>query len=220
MAKLTGPLNSVEARGKLGGLVYNTWRGISYVRTKVTPETKPPGLREEMMAYTIAAARRWATLTDSERATWYDFSLAHVSPDWTGNDLRLTGYHWYVRINVRTRWHIGLWQDTPPDHVSICGPIYPWSRYDEPLIEVFWTAPESLPDYYYIVELWITGPLSAGRSATIKDAKFFDFRALSEVYCPIPYPLPGTYSIFTRPMTHQGMVGQFEKTVVTVPQPE
>ena len=32
MAKVINPLLSVEARGRMGGIVYNTWHGISYAK--------------------------------------------------------------------------------------------------------------------------------------------------------------------------------------------
>jgi len=38
MAKVTGPLFSLDARNKLGGsIVFSYWRGINYVRGLVTP---------------------------------------------------------------------------------------------------------------------------------------------------------------------------------------
>ena len=39
MAKLTGPLFSLDARGKLGGaLVASSWKGINYMRRLVIPQ--------------------------------------------------------------------------------------------------------------------------------------------------------------------------------------
>jgi hypothetical protein len=210
MAKLTQPLGSSEARGKVGGLVYNTWRGISYVRSKVTPEAKEPGLREAMMAYTIAAARRWADLSDAQRTAWYNFSLQHLEPDWTGNDKRLLGYHWYVRINVRTQWHFADWQDAPPDHPCRAGQALPYATAGADYFELSWTWNVPPADPWYYLEIWITPPLSAGRNATIKDARFLTYETLSTCYLFQGGLTPGTYTIFTRQITKQGMIGVFE----------
>ena len=41
MAKVKNPLLSLEARGALNGMVYNTWRGISYVKERESAKLGP-----------------------------------------------------------------------------------------------------------------------------------------------------------------------------------
>lgn len=61
MAKLTGPLMSFGARGKLGGsLVYSAWKGVSTVRQLVTPanpQTAAQTAQRDLMALVVSVWR-------------------------------------------------------------------------------------------------------------------------------------------------------------------
>lgn len=61
MAKVSGPLFSLDARGKLGGsIVYSSWRGINSVRRLVKP-ANPQSTEQSAIRDLISdASKAWA----------------------------------------------------------------------------------------------------------------------------------------------------------------
>jgi hypothetical protein len=57
--------------------------------------------QKAVRAKTKLCTLSWQSLTDAQRLTWHLYATQHLENDWTGNPIRLTGYNWYVRINVR-----------------------------------------------------------------------------------------------------------------------
>lgn len=73
MAKLTGPLMSFGARGKLGGsLVYSAWKGINTARQLVTPANPrtPAQIAQRGLLSVIVEAWRSTTITQAIRLGW------------------------------------------------------------------------------------------------------------------------------------------------------
>ncbi len=93
MAVVTWPLSSGEARGRVGGLIYNTWRGRSYVKAHAHYQTGLSPLQQTNQALAAIATAAWQSFTDQRRSAWADFANRHNTPDWTGNTRRLTGYN-------------------------------------------------------------------------------------------------------------------------------
>lgn len=71
MATVKGPLFSLDAAGQIGkALVYNTWKGRSYVREWVNP-TNPNDIAQTLQRGAFAALSTWWDgIADAERATW------------------------------------------------------------------------------------------------------------------------------------------------------
>lgn len=101
MAKVKNPLNSAEARGGISGLVYNTWRGISTVKVGTSPTGQGTAKRLLAQARLNNVSKLWQALTDAQRAAWNAYALAHLMPDWTGNNKRLTGFNWFCQCNIQ-----------------------------------------------------------------------------------------------------------------------
>lgn len=59
MAKVTLPLMSAEARGKVGGLIYNTWRGNSTVKIKKAPAQPRTARQLLIRAFATTCSRAW-----------------------------------------------------------------------------------------------------------------------------------------------------------------
>lgn len=91
MAKVLNPLMSNEARGKVNGLIYNTWRGISTVKTFKAPTKAKTPLQLAIMAKMTTISKAWGNLTNSQRSAWTVFADNHLRTDWTGNPIRMTG---------------------------------------------------------------------------------------------------------------------------------
>ena len=73
MAKLTGPLMSFGARGKLGGsLVYSAWKGINTARQLVTPANpRTPGqIAQRDLLSLIVVAWRSTAIAQAVRLGW------------------------------------------------------------------------------------------------------------------------------------------------------
>lgn len=99
MVKLVAPLHSTEARGSVGEVTYNTYRGRSYAKTRVGPSQQYSARQVAIRAFTAQATSLWQTMTSSQRSLWDRFAAEHPDQDWTGSPKRLTGYNWFVRIN-------------------------------------------------------------------------------------------------------------------------
>lgn len=73
MAKLTGPLMSFGARGKLGGsLVYSAWKGINTARQLVTPSNPrtPAQIAQRDLLALIVEAWRSTEVSQAVRTGW------------------------------------------------------------------------------------------------------------------------------------------------------
>lgn len=92
MAKLTGPLLSMGARGQIGKtLVTATWRGVAYARQHVVP-ANPRTTAQQTTRTTFAALRElWKLLPALARAPWEAYA--------TGR--KFTGMNAFVGENMR-----------------------------------------------------------------------------------------------------------------------
>lgn len=73
MAKVTGPLFSLDARGSVGrSIVYSIWKGVNYLRRHVVPQN--PNTDAQIVVRTIITdgSQKWAdsTITASDKALW------------------------------------------------------------------------------------------------------------------------------------------------------
>jgi hypothetical protein len=209
MAVVTQPLASAEARGSVGGLTYNTWRGRHTVKTRTAPAYSPGGAREAQKNIVQAAGQRWQTLTDEQRAAWTNYANLHPDVDWTGQPKRLAGYHWYVRIQTRLKLTGLAYIDEPPVTTCHCDISALRCETWEGSFDFIWTPYTSDGETHYYVELWLAGPFSAGRHPTLHDAK----RKLAWVLIDEEYVFhsltPGYYTGFARPIRDNGVAGPF-----------
>lgn len=73
MAKVTGPLFSLDARGSVGrSIVYSIWKGVNYLRRHVVPQN--PNTDDQIVVRTIITdgSQKWAdgTITASDKLLW------------------------------------------------------------------------------------------------------------------------------------------------------
>lgn len=95
MAKVRGPLHSMDLRGRMAdGVVFGDWKGIPWMRTFVMPSQPRTQRREQIWRIIPQITRAWADLTDEERAGWEAYSVQNkpLNPtlgrkgNWTGCD--------------------------------------------------------------------------------------------------------------------------------------
>lgn len=212
MAKVVGPLHSSEARGRMGGLVFNTFRGMATVKAKHAPAQ--PRSQKQLTARGIAVnlSRTWAA--SSNQAAWNAYAAAHTYLDGMGLTIRATGLNWYLALNSRLNALLIGSVDTPPV-VAAPGPIVglvPTPGAGE--ISAAWTGPTGADQR---IELWLDGPRSKGRQASIARARLNvqpEAAGSPEVITGLQ---PGRYTVFARSLSEDdGQVGPWASATCDV----
>lgn len=168
MPKVKNPLFSQEARGGIGGLVYNTWRGISYVKTNTSPTGQGTQKRLAAQARLTTVSKVWQTIGDVSRAAWAQYAIDHPVTSWTGAPLRLTGMNYFVMLNAQLDLMGGTPITTPP-----AIPI-PDATTGLTLLKtgtdlmVDWTLPTTTGKR---IICFLTGPHSKGVTAKVEQAQ-------------------------------------------------
>lgn len=113
MARVTGPLMSIDASGSLAGsIVFAKWRGRNYVRRHAVPSN--PRTPAQLAARAIIAflGAVWKDLAAELQATWEEGSKS----------LNISAFNEYIRLNARDwRDQIGPSQASPPARVKVPG---------------------------------------------------------------------------------------------------
>ena len=77
MARVTGPLFSMDASGTVGkAIVFSKWKGRSYVRRHAVPSNPRSGLQVGIRTVFGFVAAAWATLTDLLVSDWTEIGAA------------------------------------------------------------------------------------------------------------------------------------------------
>ncbi len=100
MAKVTGPLFSIDAAGKFGdSMVFAKWKGINYVR-RHTKATQPNTARQRNVRsrFTEAAAM-YQLLNGSDKAAWKTRAAGRP----------LTGYNLFMKYTCDTLKHMPMY---------------------------------------------------------------------------------------------------------------
>jgi len=207
MAKVVGPLNSSEARGRVGAYIYNTWRGQSYVKSTKLPKTEFSTDQIALRLLTANATIAWKAASDADRARWLDYANQHPDQDWTGKPQRITAYNWFVRANVRRQLLALPVSVLPPAHqlaFAISDISVIW---EDPYFLVNWGTPETYDPPTLYAEFYIVGPHSPGARPSVKMAKRRAAVEYDNGYWGWLVPELGYYTIYVRPVHSQGTVG-------------
>jgi len=214
MAKVIGPLNSTEARGAVGALIYNTWRGIATVKKFVSPAQPRTERQLAIRAYLTQYVREWAGLTSGQRDGWNDYAADHPYIDWTGQAKRITGANFYCALSVRME-DMGL---APPDTAPVASAPNPVADLavtgGSGQLSCAWTAYSGTDT---TVDIWLYGPHSVGRLGKLTKARH-------NVYTPgetspkvISGLTAGYYTIFARSVSEtNGLASAWVSDTATV----
>lgn len=163
MAKVVQPLMSLEARGKMGGLIYNVWRGMCTVKAFRSPVQPNSTQQLDMRKLMTDATRAWAALTAAQRTAWNAYAVDHLESDWTGVSKRLTGQNWFVRCYVMAKL-CGAAAITAAPTVSapasLVGAGFAYVAGPPKKVTLTWTSPVAPTSF---LQIWLTDALSAGR---------------------------------------------------------
>jgi len=91
MVKVINPLFSNSARGRVGGLVFQTGTYGAYVRGHVPQHKKPSAAQLQQNYFFGVAADAWRMLTDEQKEEWI------VKAYSTG----MTGYNLFIKENIQ-----------------------------------------------------------------------------------------------------------------------
>lgn len=194
-AKVVGPLFSSEARGRVGGLIFNTWRGVATVKAKVAPAQPRTSLQLAVRAIAVKLARLWAS--NANQGDWDTYAYNHPTTDGMGNSVRATGANWYVALNTRLLRVPLAAVETPPVVAAPAAAAAFVLTGGAGSLGATWTAMGST----LRCELWVDGPHSAGRKGSLPKAKFKDRPEGSTGTYDFGSPLKGAYTVFARAMS-------------------
>ena len=199
MPKLKNPLFSQEARGGMGGLVYNTWRGISYVKTNTSPTGQGTHLRLKAQATLAAVAKLWQGIGDIKRAAWNQYAIDHPVLDSINGTKRLTGMNWFCSCNVQLALQDVATITDPPTDPAPDAPTGVTLSKNAADLEVAWTTPVAAT---LNIIFWLVGPISAGVTAKIEQAKYQRTSAADDetpIVLKTAAPV-GRYTVFAKTM--------------------
>jgi hypothetical protein len=213
MAKCIAGGFAAETRGKVGGLVFNSWRGVGTLKIKHAPAQPRTNLQLAVRAIMIMLARKWQSL--SNQADWNQYATDHPFSDWTNSPKRLTGMNWYCMLGLRLS-RLGIPIVATPPEVVAPDPVTGLTAVGAAgSVTVDWSTPSAHTDS---VEIWLHGPHSAGRLGSLVKAKYNCSPWGDEGGLSISGLQAGVYDVYVRVCSRtNGLVSAFvgDQTVVT-----
>lgn len=103
MARVTGPLFSLSARGTIGDCItYSVWKGIEYVRQWFTPHNPQSAAQTNIRGIFAMGVQGWQNiLTGAQRTAWDDDA---------NRPQGMSGFNYYMREYIEAM----LAGTTPP----------------------------------------------------------------------------------------------------------
>jgi hypothetical protein len=195
MAKIKAPLFSTEARGRMGGLVYNTFRGISYVKAHTAPAQPRSQKVLQIRAWTIQLVRAWQALDAANIILWNQYAAAHPVLDTMNGTKRLTGANWFVLCNLQRLRMAAAPIATPPITAAPDAPVL-FAAANGILQSVCtWTSPGGTDKTF---EIWLFGPHSLGLLPKIQKARYYSQTAAETGTATVTGLRPGRYTFWAR----------------------
>jgi hypothetical protein len=195
MAKCIGPLHSSEARGRMGGLVYNTWRGLNVVKATTAPCQPRSQKQLAVRATGVAVGRAWGAKTEASRADWNSYAAVHLETDGMGSPKRLSGMNWWLRLAARMTFFGLVPAAGPPAGAAPASPLLFSAANGAGSSVVTWTSPGGTAT---LMEIYMQGPHSAGRAGKLANARYRVHLAAEGATVTITPLSAGVYSFWGR----------------------
>ena len=216
MAKLTSPLYSEEAHGRVGAVVYRNWRGAATASVMPCVHKRHTPLVRRTLSRMSPARKRWTRMKARERAAWRHhvrevklLKQYNINPNWTG-------YDWWIRCALIVDYVGAVHLGKPPSEpmASCLESLSPVQlgvailvNYDYHLGETVWT---------HWIEVRIMGPHSPGRSPRLKDCKRAGSWYLGQGPLIRVNEQPGLYTLFARTVDSQGLTSPHIRASITM----
>jgi hypothetical protein len=180
----------------MGGLVFNTYRGMATVKAKHAP--CQPRSQKQLLTRSICVnlARTWAA--NLNQAAWNAYAASHPYLDGMGLTIRATGLNWFIALNSRLNALLIGAVATPPV-VAAPGPsvgLTPTPSAGS--ISLAWAGPT---DADKRVEVWLDGPHSKGRQGSLTRARLKGQPEAAASPYVMTGLIPGRYSIWARTLS-------------------
>ena len=205
MAKVVGALHSSEARGRVGGIVFNSHRGMGVCRVKHAPSQPRTSLQLKVRAIAVNLVRAWSNCL--HQADWNAYAAVHPYTDGMGLTIRAAGVNWYTALNARLNaLKIGSVETPPVDlpPTPVVGLVLTPSAGQ---ISAAWDGPSEATDR---IQFWIDGPHSAGRIGSLPRARLTSQPEAASSPEVLTGLLTGRYSVYVRSMSEtDGQVSQW-----------
>ena len=214
MAKTNGPLFSSEARGGVGGIVHNTYRGLHTVKAKTAPHQSSSPKALQQRALSIDMARAWADC--QYKAEWDAYAVEHATSGF-GGVIRPSGANCFVALNTQIkRFGLEFPIDRPPTAPSPPPVNILAVSLSPPSTVLVWDSP-LIPQLD--LDVWLEGPRSKGRISNLNNASHYGYTDSSEGVFGISYLLPGAYTFYIRSVSsHTGLTSGFTSIDFTIPE--
>ena len=109
MAKVTGPLFSLDARGTIGkAITFAYWKGVNYVRSRVVPNNPNTDAQQAIRALITDATVAWkngATVGTTQINSAYKLAYDEASAG-----QRYSGFNLFIKQTVALNW-VGVPKD-------------------------------------------------------------------------------------------------------------
>lgn len=166
MAKVSGPLHSSEARGGMGGLVFNSYRGIATVKAKTAPCQPRSAKQLAARSAAVQLARLWAA--NLFHAEWDAYARDHPHVDGMGSSLRSSGANWFTALGTRLLAIGSPIPPAPPQWTAPPTAVGLSLSWTAPNLTLTWVDPTGELDR---IQIWRDGPRSPGTIGRLAAAK-------------------------------------------------
>jgi|GEM_PF-1833789 len=204
MAVLTGPLHSSEARGRTGDLIYNTYRGVSYVKAHAHYQSGLSAKQQAIQETARWVTQNWHDLPSTTHSQWAAFAAAHPLPHWSGHPKRISAYNWYMKLGWPEMWYFGYGITSPPAALPALIPLNMSVVWDAGNFIQSWTPQTPGPTFTWHIDAWLQGPDPFPQAPTIKRARLQSFAPEPQGENYIADLGPGHYNFFTRAIHASG----------------
>jgi hypothetical protein len=141
------------------------------------------------------------------------YAERQTETDWTGQVKRLSGYNWFIRINVRRLLAGSVINATPPIE-SWTYPDFTFEAFNNlNVLEFGWTVPYGWHSEFGVLEIRSTYPQSAGRNLNLPEVNTIGRPSVYDQYWSSGLTDFGFYTFFYRIIDGCGIVSQWRKAV-------
>jgi hypothetical protein len=170
MAKVVNPLMSQSARGKIGSLIFNTWRSFNTVKMFRAPTQPNTAAQLAARARLKAASGAWAGLTSAQRSAWNQYAIDHQRSDWTGAAKRITAQNQFIATYTILSLVAAATITDPPTAGAPAAPTgiaLACAGGHGTASTITWTTPVAATSFMVVYEC---GPISLGRIPRMEQA--------------------------------------------------
>jgi len=213
--RVRAPLHSIDVRGRFGsGVIFSIWKGRNYAKKMAIP-TNPESTRQlAIRGILTTQTRAWGDLTDAQREQWKAFAENQTRKNVFGEDVKLSGFNEFVSLAALSADMGETPVSVPPETANpgtVTGFTAGAGATEDGEIAVEWTD-----TYGAYVDVWLAGPLPAGRKAGKSDFRHNAYPSESDTSVDITGLTPGgIYEVKVRIVRANGQAGNFLKTRTT-----